>query len=185
VGEGRACSPACRERLGLDWAVAAAPYRWPLGQRLLRIWKYQSVTEAGDRLLDLADRFWGREAERLGPDLAGAVLVPVPLHPFRLAERGFNQAEWLARIAARRFDRPLRPDLLVRELQWHKQATIRNEARRQKNAAQTVRLRTATIPPRIVLVDDVMTTGATLRACAAVLRRGGAETVGALTWLRG
>lgn len=113
----------------------------------------------------------------------GAVLVPVPLGPRRLAARGFNQSLLIARELARRWGRPVAEPL----------ARVREEPA-QRGASATARARQAAgafaaagpgpVPADAVLVDDVHTTGATLADCARALRAGGARTVSAACFAR-
>lgn len=121
----------------------------------------------------LADQLWHRNAEP--PDR----IVPVPLHPRRRRERGFNHAESIARPLARALGRPCQPELLVRIRPTLAQASLRGEARRD-NVRSAFRSRTLLGPGlRIGLVDDVLTTGQTLEAAAeALLEAGAGEVVG-------
>ncbi len=112
-------------------------------------------------------------------------LVPVPLHPARLAERGFNQAELLAAPCAARWRVPLLPHALVR-LRATRPQTDLDPAARRANVRDAFRVRR---PPavegrRVLLVDDVLTTGATVGAAARALRAAGAAAVGVLTLAR-
>ncbi|HET9400833.1 MAG TPA: phosphoribosyltransferase family protein [Candidatus Acidoferrales bacterium] len=121
------------------------------------------------------------EAERFAAD----VIVPVPLHRDRRRERGFNQAELITRPLAGRLRLPVRAELLARvkprpeslqltrRQRWH---TVRG-AFAVPEHAKVDKL-------RILLVDDVMTTGATLDACSRALLRAGAAEVVALTVAR-
>lgn len=161
-------------------------YGRPIPQRLLQLWKYQAISEAGDLLLGLFGRFWEDNRTMTERFFQGATVVPVPLHSVRLAERGFNQAEVIAVVLAETFNLPVRTDILRRRWQWKKQATISDPNKRSANAAGTVVIRSnAPVPKKIVLVDDVMTTGATLSLCARKLKEAGCEKVYAVTVLRG
>jgi ComF family protein len=118
------------------------------------------------------------------PTLVDAV-VPVPLHPGRLAERGFNQAELLAAPCARAWGRPLVTGALVRTRPTRPQTEL-DAVERGTNVAGAfaVRRPAAVAGQRVVLVDDVLTTGATARAAARALRDGGAAAVGVLVLAR-
>lgn len=112
------------------------------------------------------------------------VVVPVPLHPWRRVQRGFNQADILACALGRPVWRVLR-----RRRLGAPQATLSGDERLanvqgaygvSRSARGTARAR----PRAVVLVDDVMTTGATLDACSQVLRDTGVEWIAALTVAR-
>ncbi len=103
-------------------------------------------------------------------------LAPIPLHPKRLRERGYNQAELLARNISQTLQRPLIPNLLRRTRHAPPQVAARNRderARNVQNAFQSAPVHA----PIIVLIDDVTTTGATLESAAETLLRAGAERV--------
>jgi len=110
-------------------------------------------------------------------------LVPVPLHPARRRRRGFNQAERLAVELAARSGRPVE-DCLERAGPSTNQVG-RGREERSVAIAGAVRIRAAEQPPPVaVLVDDVITTGATLAACAKALRRAGPCEVRAVAYAR-
>ncbi len=124
-----------------------------------------------------------------GPDglPAGApgLLTPVPLHPRRERERGFNQALLLARRIGRAWRVPVCADVLVRTVATRPQTELTAQARRA-NVGRAFSLRRPELVAgrHVVLVDDVFTTGSTVTACARCLRDGGASAVGVLTVAR-
>lgn len=141
----------------------------------------------GDRL-DLAQPM-ARLMAQAGRDVIAQadLILPVPLHAFRLWRRRFNQAALLTRHLATASKKKWRTDALVRVRATPSQITL-SRLERHRNVAGAF-----AVPPaaeahvhgrRILLVDDVLTTGATLDACARTLRRAGATHVDALTFAR-
>ena len=118
----------------------------------------------------------------LEPMEAGSVLVPIPLGGARLRSRGYNQAEVLARSlgAVGRLD--VRPDLLRRARETRSQTALTPSARTANVRAAF--MAAGPVPDRLVLVDDVCTTGATLLAAAEALVAAGATRVEAVTFAR-
>lgn len=130
----------------------------------------------------LADLLAAQIAARAPAGLLAGALVPVPLHPRRLRSRGFNQAHALAVALARRTGLPL-ADCLERAGDAAPQAG-RDRRARLAGVAGSVLVARDPVPPRAVLVDDVVTTGATFAACATALRAAGAREVAAVAWAR-
>jgi len=128
----------------------------------------------------------GDRLAELSPRIAGADLVlAAPLHWRRGRERGFNQAGLLAARAAKVWGLPFAPQALERTKATTPQAGLSRVARLANvRGAFRVRDRRAVDGRRVVLIDDVMTTGATLDACARALKRAGASTVTAVTLAR-
>lgn len=129
-----------------------------------------------------------RRAPGYADYLRDAVLVPVPLHPRKLRERGYDQSLLLAGCAARACGGEAHiAQLLARVVDTPSQTRYDRATRRQnlKNAFALAKGATITPAQRYVLIDDVFTTGSTLNACAAVLRRAGALSVDVVTFGHG
>ena len=155
----------------LELAVAAFAYEGTLRKALAGL-KYGSAARVAGPLAE-------RAAARFG-DLAAVagkgVLVPVPIHPQRLRERGYNQAALLAAGLARVAGLPT-AELLLRQRATTRQHRL-DRAARLRNLRDAFAVRPdARAPPVVILVDDILTTSATLEACAAVLRDAGAAHV--------
>ena len=180
VPAGTLCAPCTRRSPAYDRARAVFRYDDASRHLILRF-KHADETYAAP--------FYGRWLSRAGADLlAGTDLIaPVPLHRWRLLSRRYNQAALLARAVARHADRPLAVDLLRRIRHTPSQGRLSATARRRNirgAIALRPRWREAAAGRRIVLVDDVLTTGATVEECAKVLRRAGAARVDVLTLAR-
>lgn len=153
------------------WDAAWAPFRygWPL-DRLESRFKFGADLAAGRTLAKL----WQREPMPVGrPEL----IVPVPLHRGRLRQRGYNQALELARWLLVAHAIPWRHDILRRERNTSAQTELDRRAR-HRNMRGAFRLREGVaLPDHVALLDDVMTTGATLAECARQLKRAGVRQV--------
>lgn len=141
---------------------AAFVYGGAMATAIARL-KYAGRADLGGTLGALLAQAVPRE----GFDL----VAPVPLHPARLVERGFNQSALLATPVARSLGVPLAPRLLVRVRPTPRQASL-DRAARQQNVSGAFRARLAREArgKRVLLIDDVRTTGATLDASVAALR---------------
>jgi ComF family protein len=154
--------------------AAFALYGGPLATALRRL-KYADRADLAGPLGHLL-RHAARSA-RIRAD----IVVPVPLHPLRLAERGYNQASLLAAALAEELEAPLAARVLARTRATEQQARL-ERARRLENVAGAFRVRAPhrVRGKKVVLVDDVATTGATLKACGDALLAAGASSVSAL-----
>jgi ComF family protein len=178
-GPSHPCLRCLRKPPPFDLLRAPYVYGGALREAIHR-YKYGGAWDLGRHLAPLLARG--------GPGLdprSFDVVVPVPLHPRRLAERGFDQAVPLARAVARESGLPLRPRALRRLRATAPQAALVGEARRANvRGAFAVSRPSEVAARRVLLVDDVVTTGATARACAAALREAGAKGVGVLSLAR-
>jgi ComF family protein len=153
------------------WDAAWAPFRygWPL-DRLESRFKFGADLAAGRVLSTL----WQCEP---CPVALPQLLLTVPLHAARLRQRGYNQALELARPLARSLRVPLRHDLLQRARATAAQTEL-DAVGRRRNVRGAFALRAGSVPPaHVAILDDVMTTGATVAECARVLRRAGVARV--------
>jgi ComF family protein len=107
------------------------------------------------------------------------VVIPVPLHEARQRERGYNQARWLGEYVAQMRGIPCQPGAIERWRDTPSQVG-RSRAERQANVSGAFRAATP-LAERVLLIDDVFTTGATLQACALAAQQAGAQAVYALT----
>lgn len=159
---------------GLD-AVACGPLLDDATRSLVHGMKYHGFRRAARDLVDLA-----RASIPTDFCLPGSVLVPVPIHAHRHRERGYNQSTELASHWRRLLGVPLSEDFLVRVVDTATQTRLDSRQRRS-NLENAFRAGKAFTPDRpVVLVDDVLTTGATLSACAAALLHAGTPSVRAI-----
>ena len=153
-----------------DSTVALFRYQEPL-RYLIRSLKFHSNFASG-RLLGelLVEALKAQDIDR--PDL----LLPVPLHLKRLRQRGFNQALELARPLSRAFSIPIGAECCVRIRDTRPQFEL-HSSERQRNIKQAFAIQGPVAEKRIAIVDDVVTTGATVNEIARVLRWHGAQSV--------
>ena len=178
---GQAEKPLCRlcraNFYAFDFARSFAVYNEELTSAVLLL-KYEQITRLGDwfaarlaEVISRAPREWQFDA-----------VVPVPLHMDRKRERGYNQAELIAKPLAKRLGVRFLPETLVRTKPRPPQLVLsRSEHWKSVRGAYSLRDRAKVDKLRILLVDDVLTTGATLDACARALKGAGAASVTGLT----
>lgn len=176
-----ASQPLCRlcraEKYGFDCARSFAQYDEKLTAAILLL-KYEEIHSLGNWFAARMQEVLTANEDVLRAD----VVVPVPLHPDRLRERGYNQAELIAAPLARRLNLKLGAYLLVRTIPRPPRLHLsRRERWASVRGAYAISKGVRVDNLRILLVDDVMTTGATLDACARALKRSGAAEVFALT----
>lgn len=177
-GDDHLCGPCQTEPPPFARARAAALYEEDgLSGQAIKRFKYS-------RRLDMLPvmHHWLRRPLCLELALASDLVAPVPLHPKRLKERGFNQSLLLAQAFP---EVRLKRELLVRVRHTPPQTGLKPQARRDNVKGAFSVPRPALVKGKnVLLVDDVFTTGATIRECARVLRRAGARRVEVLTVAR-
>jgi len=174
------CHLCRRGAYDFDFVRSFGAYTPSMARAILML-KYGEVTPLGswfaNHLVQLVEHSAGA--------FAADALVPVPLHPSRLRERGYNQAELIARPLARCLGIPFRSYLLVRTRpRPDKLRLTRRERWEAVRGAYATREGAQVDKLRVLLVDDVFTTGATLDACSRALRGAGAVRVAGLTVAR-
>lgn len=171
------CGLCRRQPPAFDCSRSLGVYEGDLRQ-LVHLFKYGHMRPLARPLADRMAPF----LEELGPiDL----MTPVPLHRLRRWRRGFNQSDLLAQELSRLTGIPWRRDVLRRVRATRPQFGLSHRQRRMNvQGAFAVRRPEAIEGRKILLIDDIMTTGATIEACASVLRAGGVDSVAALTIAR-
>jgi len=172
----------------LDRLIIASPYsKNKLLSKAIRTLKYNRHPE------DIAEKLGGMLARSLSFSLnqittkpnQSYCLLPVPLHKKRLKERGFNQAEELAKIVSKQLEIPLETDLLSRDKYTSSQVKAGSRQARLKNLEGAFSLRTEPNPnTTYILIDDVASTGTTLEECAKALKKSGIQEVWGLVVAR-
>lgn len=171
--------PDCRQRQ-IEIDGIRSPFRFDeVIRKAIHELKYRNLKAISPCLAELlADYF------RSNP-LPGEALVCVPLHQRRLRERGYNQSNLLARELGSRIDLPVIEDCLVRVKQAQPQVRASDVEERRRNVADAFVCHNEKVSgKRIILIDDVCTSGATLESCAAALKNKGATSVWGLTLAR-
>jgi ComF family protein len=172
-------SNSLRERLQMRFPLhyAMALFRFSKSgrvQEMLHTLKYKNQPELGVSL----GKMYGEKLLSSGYQAAWDMIVPVPLHSSRQRKRGYNQSSKFAEGLSEKLHIPVVEDALVRRVKTETQ-TKKSKLNRWENVKLVFELKSLVFPPRsrVLLVDDVVTTGATLEACTNVLLTEGCESV--------
>jgi ComF family protein len=171
------CSDCLQEKLFFDWGRAAVLYEGIFAEAIQRF-KYQGDIHLAGPL----GWFWNK----INLDaLSFEAIIPVPLHPSRLRERGFNQALLLGKILEKIHNKKVLTKVLRRTRNTVPQVELdHSERERNVRGAFAVSNQQEIMDKTLLLVDDVFTTGATVNECARVLKKSGAGQVFVLTLAR-
>lgn len=172
------CPDCWQRQAGIDGI--RSPYRFEeVIRKAIHELKYRNLRAIAPCLAELLADYL-----RANP-LTGDALISVPLHPRRLRERGYNQSSLIASELAKRIGVPVIEDCLVRVRQAKPQVRAADVEERRRNVADAFVCRDERVKGvRIILIDDVCTSGATLESCAVALKNKGATAVWGLTLAR-
>jgi ComF family protein len=170
--QGEPCGHCLADPPAFEGTIAVFSYSFPL-DKLVQALKF------GEQLA-LAQVFAEKLAQRITHETLPDYLIAMPLHPARLRERGFNQSHLLAKNLARKLNLKLLPQACQRVRDTPAQSTLKWKER-DKNVRNAFQCNVDLTGQRVALVDDVMTTGASLDALAAVVKKAGATHVE--TWI--
>lgn len=174
--------PECVSRNKIDGIISALPYRDPKITKLIETFKYQFIHDLSPKLAKLLVN--EIKSQSLEGYFSEFTIIPVPLHKQRLNWRGFNQAELISDALAHELGIPVNKSLIER-YRFTKPQVKMDRARRLENITDAFRVNTDRTPGKYLLVDDVVTTGATLNEIGKLLKKCGAQEVWAVTLAHG
>lgn len=173
---------ACGQEAFTRRVMCAFSYRQDVAVKLVKLFKYDFVKSADKIIIYLLVDFL-KQQECLDEDL---LVMAVPLHAKRLRWRGYNQSAIMAEAVAKYFNLQYDNEILVRRKATKPQAKMEIGVRCSNvDGCFSVQSGYDLKGKRILLVDDVITTGATIEACASALKQAGARSVDALAFIRG
>lgn len=180
---GRVCGN-CSNQSSLNGLWVLADYKNELIQKMIWRIKYDFIIELTDYFNELIVQYFSRGFNWE----SGFLLAPVPLHRRRFLRRGFNQAELICQAIQKVFDSEIAGALLKRTIHRQPQVNLPAHQRRENvkdNFVINQKVSAFYLDRKIILVDDVYTTGATMQECAKVLKEGGFQEVWGLVVARG
>jgi ComF family protein len=175
---GTICPTCYNQRYEIDGM--RSPFRFEAVMRqAIHQFKYRNLRAIAEPLSSLLGDYLTTNP------MPGEVLIPVPLHHKRLRERGYNQSELLSRELNKLIGLPVVADCLVREQHASPQVVATSVSERQNNVANAFTCHDRRLKDKkVLLIDDIATSGATLNACASALKATGANSVWGLTLAR-
>lgn len=180
--------PVCRRKFGLDGLWSLGVYQDPLRAAIQRL-KYKWIEELALILVDITLDYWAKYNPILVTELKrdggkNWLVVPVPLHWQRQNWRGFNQASLLGQALAKKIG--LKYQESLKRIKKTKPQVGKLSAERRQNIKGAFALspNSKLTTYNILLIDDVWTTGSTLKECCYILKRGGTKKIWALTLAR-
>lgn len=181
----------CKTRYSIDGLISAFSYSGVM-RKAIKTLKYQKVSDIAQYIVkNVAISFLESKIKMICPNNFSLILSPIPIHKQRLQERGFNQSLYIAKCLAQRLHLPIVDNLLIRAVYTEPQVTMTTRGDRLKNmkGVFSYNADVSNIPlskenTAVLLIDDVFTTGATLREAAGELKKAGFRTVWGFTLAR-
>ncbi len=182
---GKTCK-RCAKKFFLDGCVSLVSYGNPVIQKLIKLYKYEEMVDLEPNIQYLIEKFF----QQFKPAFLfseKSVIIPVPLYFKKEKSRGFNQAAVIANFVSKATGICFEKEILKRVKGNKAQAQIKNYQKRKENVFGIFECKNSDLikDKTIILVDDVVTTGATLNECAKILKKAGAKTVWGFTIARG
>lgn len=181
--------PMCKRRFGLDGLWSLGIYQDPLREAIKQL-KYKQVSELSDILSDIVIEYWAKfqpfVLDTIKKDKGESwVLMPVPLHWYRLNNRGFNQSSLMGQLISQKIGLNF-SKALIRIRYTKSQAKLKSSDRHQniRGAFEIGSNYDLSTMNSVLLIDDVWTTGSTMKECCYVLKRSGVKKVWAITLAR-
>ena len=177
--------PKCQSKYALDGLTSFFRYDGVI-RKAIKAVKYRYIFDLAKEFISLIPSSPLNELTKL-QNFEASLIVPIPLHPTRLRNRGFNQAEVLGKLLAQRLHMPMRTDILKRIKKTTPQVEMKDRKKRLENMKDVFSVFNSSFNiqhSHIILFDDVFTTGATMRAAAKILKQSGATFVWAITMAR-
>ena len=174
----------CRSKTNLDGLIYALNYDQSLVRQAIHAIKYSFIQDLMPIMAELLIKVL--DQSRFHQDFSADIIIPIPLHRQKLAQRGFNQAERLAEILGQKYSWSINTKTLQRTKSTRSQTGL-PRLKRLVNVKDifSVKAPESIRNKNIILVDDVCTTGATLEEAAKILKHNGASKVWAITLARG
>ena len=176
----------CRKNLEISTFFIPLDYNHKVVRKMVWDFKYRNCFILAEDLAKSALYHLNRNNALKNIDRSKTVIAPVPSHSSKVRKRGFNPAEKIAREVSRVERIPLHPKMLVKTRNIKPQASIKNFRERSVNVQEVFVVQETVVPKdfTILLVDDVYTTGSTVRECAKALKRCGYKKIGCLVVAR-
>lgn len=183
----RDCRPSCEifpKSSDVDILVSATEYKG-MFKKLITVAKYGSYKQV---LIDMSERLISENVvDRVPLEVrvrGKCAIYPVPMHSHKKRQRGFNQTESIAHILSTKTGIPVMTNRLFKAIETPPQASLSRKDRQENVKGSFVLRDAAQLPKTVIIVDDVWTTGATIREIATLLKRNGVEKVIACTLAR-